>query len=112
MRRTYRVASDGDLKFASNAGSATVSGCVARAGGQLTLTGQTPTEPGHARRGGHTQRRFVYVQTGGNGVVDEFAVGSGGSLTEIGHATVASAVGGEGWQLLGVVSSDVSEYMF
>lgn len=58
------------------------------------------------------QRRFVYVQTGGNGVVDEFAVGSGGSLTEIGHATVASAVGGEGWQLLGVVSSDVGEYMF
>jgi hypothetical protein len=52
------------------------------------------------------------VQTGGNGVVDEFAVGSGGSLTEIGHATVASAVGGEGWQLLGVVSSDVGEYMF
>jgi hypothetical protein len=36
------------------------------------------------------------VQTGGNGVVDEFAAGSNGALTEIGSVTVADAVGGEG----------------
>jgi hypothetical protein len=36
------------------------------------------------------------VQTGGNGVVDEFAVSPGGSLAEVGHVTVAGAVGGEG----------------
>ena len=40
--------------------------------------------------------RFLYVQTGGNGIVDEFAVGAGGSLTEFGAVTVPGAVGGEG----------------
>ena len=40
--------------------------------------------------------RFLYVQTGLNGIVDEFAVGSGGSLTQIGSVTVPGAVGGEG----------------
>jgi hypothetical protein len=66
------------------------------AGGQLTLTGQTPTDPGTVDAAVTPSGRFVYVQTGGNGVVDEFAVGSGGSLTEIGQVTVAGAVGGEG----------------
>ena len=40
--------------------------------------------------------QFLYVQTGGNGIVDEFSVGSGGSLTKIGTVTVPGAVGGEG----------------
>jgi DNA-binding beta-propeller fold protein YncE len=93
---TCWVASDGDLEFASNAGSATVSGYVEHAGGQLTLAGQTPTDPGTVDAAVTPSGRFVYVQTGGNGVVDEFAVGSGGSLTEIGHVTVAGAAGGEG----------------
>jgi DNA-binding beta-propeller fold protein YncE len=93
---TCWVAADRDLLFASNAGSATVSGYVVSAGGQLTLTGQTPTDPGTVDAAVTPSGRFVYVQTGGNGVVDEFAVGSGGSLTEIGHVTVAGAVGGEG----------------
>jgi hypothetical protein len=35
-------------------------------------------------------------QLGLNGIVDEFSVGSGGSLTEVGSVTVPSAVGGEG----------------
>jgi Lactonase, 7-bladed beta-propeller len=93
---TCWVAPDGNLEFASNAGSATVSGYVTGAGGQLTLAGQTPTDPGTVDAAVTPSGRFLYVQTGGNGVVDEFAVGSGGSLAEIGHATVADAVGGEG----------------
>ena len=40
--------------------------------------------------------RFLYVQTGGAGIVDEYAVGGGGALTAIGSVTVAGAVGGEG----------------
>jgi hypothetical protein len=36
------------------------------------------------------------VQTGVNGIVDEFAVHPSGSLTQIGSVTVAGAVGGEG----------------
>jgi hypothetical protein len=40
--------------------------------------------------------RFLYVQTGKAGIVDEFAVGGGGSLTAIGSVTVAGSAGGEG----------------
>jgi 6-phosphogluconolactonase (cycloisomerase 2 family) len=93
---TCWVASDGNLEFASNAGSGNVSSYVVNWAGQLTLTGQTPTDPGTVDAAVTPSGRFVYVQTGGSGVVDEFAVGSGGSLTEIGHVTVAGAAGGEG----------------
>ena len=40
--------------------------------------------------------RFLYVQTGGNGGVDEFSVASSGALTKIGAVIVPGAVGGEG----------------
>jgi hypothetical protein len=40
--------------------------------------------------------RFLYVQTGKSGIVDEFAVGGGGTLTSIGSVTVADSAGGEG----------------
>ena len=40
--------------------------------------------------------QFLYVQTGGNGIVDEFGVGADGSLTSVGSVTVAGAAGGEG----------------
>jgi hypothetical protein len=36
------------------------------------------------------------VQTGGTGIVDEFAVGANGALTEVGRVTVPNAAGGEG----------------
>ncbi|MGA2803579.1 MAG: hypothetical protein ABSF89_04195 [Acidimicrobiales bacterium] len=39
---------------------------------------------------------FVYVLTGANGIVDEYQVAPGGSLTEMGSVVVAGAVGGEG----------------
>jgi 6-phosphogluconolactonase (cycloisomerase 2 family) len=93
---TCWVAPDGGLLFASNAGSATVSRYASSADGQLTLLGQTTTDPGTVDAAVTPGGRFLYVQTGGNGIVDEFAVGSAGSLTEIGHVTVAGAAGGEG----------------
>jgi 6-phosphogluconolactonase (cycloisomerase 2 family) len=93
---TCWVTTDGSLEFASNAGSATVSGYAVSAGGRLTLIGQTATDPGTVDSAVTPSGRFLYVQTGGNGIVDEFAVGSAGSLTEIGHVAVAGAVGGEG----------------
>jgi hypothetical protein len=40
--------------------------------------------------------RYLYVQAGRNGVVDEFAVGADGTLTSLGSVTVAGAAGGEG----------------
>jgi 6-phosphogluconolactonase (cycloisomerase 2 family) len=93
---TCWIAADGGLLFASNAGSATVSRLVSGAGGTVTLLGQTATDPGTVDAAVTPGGRFLYVQTGGNGVVDEFSVGHGGTLTEVGHVTVASAAGGEG----------------
>jgi hypothetical protein len=93
---TCWVAPAGSFLYASNAGSADVSGYSSSTSGNLTLLGETGTDTGtvdaSASDGGH----FLYVQTGGSGIVDEYHVGSGGSLTEIGSVTVAGAVGGEG----------------
>jgi 6-phosphogluconolactonase (cycloisomerase 2 family) len=92
---TCWVASDGETLFADNAGSASVTGFTAGAGGQLTLLGQTTTDPGTVDAATSPHGRYLYVQTGGNGIVDEFQVSSG-SLTEIGSVTVPAAAGGEG----------------
>jgi 6-phosphogluconolactonase (cycloisomerase 2 family) len=82
--------------YTSNAGSATVSGYQVSANGQLTLLGATGTDPGTVDASVSANGQFLYVQTGGNGIVDEFQVNTIGTLTEIGLVTVASAVGGEG----------------
>ncbi len=93
---TCWVAPAGPFLFASNAGSADESGFTSAAGGQLTLLGATPTDAGTVDASAAAGGRFLYVQTGGAGIVDEFAVGSSGALTEIGSVTVPDAVGGEG----------------
>ena len=93
---TCWVAPDRGLLFASNAGSPSVSGYSSRPNGQLTLLGNTTTDPGTVDATASPGGRFLYVQTGLNGIVDEFAVGSGGSLTEIGSVPVPGAAGGEG----------------
>jgi hypothetical protein len=82
--------------FVSNAGSASETGYSVSGAGQLTLLTTTPTDPGTVDAAATPGGQFLYVQTGGNGVVDEFAAGSNGALTEIGSVTVADAVGGEG----------------
>jgi 6-phosphogluconolactonase (cycloisomerase 2 family) len=93
---TCWVAQAGGTLYASNAGSANVSGFTSSASGQLTLLGQTSTDPGTVDATASPDGHFLYVQTGGNGIVDEFSVGTGGSLTSLGSVTVAKAAGGEG----------------
>ncbi len=93
---TCWVAPARGLFFASNAGSATSPRTPAGPAGQLTLLGQTSTDPGTVDASASPSGRYLYVQTGGNGVVDEFAVGAGGALTAVGSVTVPGAVGGEG----------------
>ena len=93
---TCWVAPAGGTLFASNAGSANISGYTSDASGQLTLLGQTSTDAGTVDASATPGGKFLYVQTGGNGIVDEFSVGSGGSLTSVGSVTVANAAGGEG----------------
>jgi len=93
---TCWVAPAGGLLFASNAGSASISGYRPDGSGHLTLLGQTATDPGTVDASATPHGRFLYVQTGANGIVDEFAVQPGGLLTAIGSVTVAGAAGGEG----------------
>jgi 6-phosphogluconolactonase (cycloisomerase 2 family) len=82
--------------YASNAGSASISGYSADADGHLTLLGQTGTDTGTVDAAASPHGRFLYVQTGGNGIVDEFRTGAHGTLIQVGSVTVAGAVGGEG----------------
>lgn len=93
---TCWVAPAGPFLFASNAGSASESGFTSSAGGQLSLLGNTATHAGTVDASSAAGGRFLYVQTGGAGIVDEFAVSPAGSLTPIGSVTVPGAAGGEG----------------
>ena len=93
---TCWVAPAGGTLYASNAGSANISGYSSSASGQLALLGQTSTDPGTVDAAASPDGQFLYVQTGGNGIVDEFSVATGGALTSVGSVTVAGAAGGEG----------------
>ena len=93
---TCWIAPAGDYLFASNAGSASESGLAASGSGQLTLLGATPTDAGTVDASATPDGAFLYVQAGGAGKVDEFAVGSAGGLTRVGSVTVPGAAGGEG----------------
>lgn len=83
----------GEQLFTSNTGSGSVSRFTSDAQGHLTLLGQTATDSGTVDSSATPDGRFLYVQTGGNGIVDEFSV-TGGTLTEIGSVTAPNAVGG------------------
>ncbi|WP_034260622.1 lactonase family protein [Actinospica robiniae] len=87
--------SDGTL-YASNAGSSTVTVLHAGVDGTMQRVGTTPTDPGAVDSAASSDGRFLYVQTGANGILDEFAIRPGGGLTRIGAQTVPNAVGGEG----------------
>jgi 6-phosphogluconolactonase (cycloisomerase 2 family) len=93
---TCWVAPAGRFLYASNAGSGTVSGFQEAGFGQLSLLGQTSTDPGTVDASASVDGQFLYVQTGANGVVDEFHVDSNGILTELGSVTVPNSDGGEG----------------
>ena len=83
--------------YVSNAASASISNFLSNQGGQLlTLLGNTETDPGTVDAAVSGDSRFLYVQTGGAGLVDEFAIGAQGALSKIGAITVPGAVGGEG----------------
>jgi 6-phosphogluconolactonase (cycloisomerase 2 family) len=93
---TCWVAIAGDKVYASNAGSADLSGFRAAPNGGLTAVGSTSTDPGTVDIAASANGRYLYAQTGGNGVLDEFRVDADGSLTAIGSETVPGAAGGEG----------------
>ena len=82
--------------YASNAGSGTVSRLESSRDGSLIARGTTPTDGGTVDAAASPDGRFLYVQTGVEGKVDEFRIAADGSLTAIGTITVPRAAGGEG----------------
>jgi len=93
---TCWVVRAGRYLYTSNAGSGSMSGYRTSGSGQLTALGNTATGAGTVDAATAAGGRFVYVQTGKAGIVDEFAVGAGGALAPIGSVTVPGGVGGEG----------------
>jgi len=93
---TCWVTAIGSLLYASNAGSASESAATVGPAGSLTLLGQTATDGGPVDSAADPGGRFLYVQTGSAGIVDEFAVGHDGALTQLGSVLVPGAAGGEG----------------
>lgn len=86
----------GDRFYASNAGSANVTGFQGSGSGHLTNLGQTSTDAGTVDAAATPDGRFVYVQAGGAGKVDGFRVNADGSLTAVASVTVPGAIGAEG----------------
>ncbi len=93
---TCWIVSDGSVFYASNAGSGTLSGYGDDGSGALRPLGTTAAGAGTVDAAVSPDGQYLYVQAGANGVVDEYRVDPGGSLTAIGSVTVPGAVGGEG----------------
>jgi 6-phosphogluconolactonase (cycloisomerase 2 family) len=96
QKATCWVTPAGARFYTSNAGSGSDSGYDVGPAGQLSALGDTATGAGTVDGTSAAGGRFLYVQTGAAGVVDEFAVGHGGALTPIGSVTVPGGAGGEG----------------
>jgi 6-phosphogluconolactonase (cycloisomerase 2 family) len=92
---TCWITSTGDHLYASNAGSASVSGYTDH-NGVLTTLGNTSTDPGTVDSAASPDGHYLYVQAGAKGTVDEFQIAGNGSLHPIGTVTVPGGVGGEG----------------
>ena len=93
---TCWIVRDGSRFYASNAGSATLSGYTDGGTGSLSAVGTTPTGPGTVDAAVSSDGRYLYAQTGGDGGVDAFRVNADGSLTLVGSVIVPGAVGGQG----------------
>lgn len=96
QQATCWVVGTGHRFYVSNAGSGTLSGYRTARSGALSGLSVTPTDAGTVDAAVTGSGRYLYVQTGAAGIVDEFAVNRDGSLRPIGSVTVPDAVGGEG----------------
>lgn len=96
QQATCWITADGDTFYVSNAGSATESRIQATRSGALVSLDATATDAGTVDASVSPDGRDLYVQTGGTGTVDAYAINPDGSLTAIGSVLVPDAVGGEG----------------
>jgi 6-phosphogluconolactonase (cycloisomerase 2 family) len=93
---TCWIVSSGSMTYASNAGSASLSGYRYDAAGGLTSIGTFGTGPGTVDAAISSDGHYLYAQTGANGAVDSFRIHQDGSLTPIGTVDVPNGVGAEG----------------
>jgi 6-phosphogluconolactonase (cycloisomerase 2 family) len=82
--------------YLSNAGSATLSSYFIPVAGSPRSEGTTATDDGTVDAAIAPGRRYLYVQAGAKGIVDEYYIGKHGALKRIGRVTVPGAAGGEG----------------
>lgn len=93
---TCWIATSGDKVYASNAGSGNLSRYTTSHSGTLTSRGLTATDPGTVDAAASSDGRYLYVQTGANGIVDAYRIQPNGGPTKTGSVTVPNAVGAEG----------------
>jgi len=86
----------GSTFYASNTGSDTLSGYTTDGAGLLSALGDTSTGPAPVDAAASSDGRYLYVQTGAEGGVDEYAVNGDGSLAPLGSILVPDTAGGEG----------------
>jgi 6-phosphogluconolactonase (cycloisomerase 2 family) len=82
--------------FVSNTASADVSGVKEGGTGTLSFVGTTGTDTGPVDAAASAGGQYLYVQTGINGILDEFKVTSNGALSPIGSIPVPNGSGDQG----------------
>jgi hypothetical protein len=81
------TAADGYF-YGSNAGSANVSQFVETSGGVPDLVGVAASlSSGATDSAASSDGRYIYVEEGGIGTIEELQVGSGGALTQVGEVS-------------------------
>lgn len=93
---TCWIAGSGNRFYLSNAGSGSLSGYTVTGAGDLTAVGNTATDPGTVDATATRDGRFLYAQTGRNGIVDGYRINTDGTLTPLGAVPVPGSAGGEG----------------
>lgn len=93
---TCWITGTGSRFYASNAGSASLSGYRDNGNGALAPLGTTSTAAGTVDATVTGDGRYLYVQGGAAGIVDGYRINAGGSLTPVAAVTVPGAAGGEG----------------
>ncbi len=96
QRGTCWVIRSGNHLFTTNPGGPSVSTLTLNGAAVPTVTSTTTTDAGTIDPAISHDGRYLYVETGAAGIIDEFAVHPDGSLTQIGSVTVANGAGAEG----------------
>jgi 6-phosphogluconolactonase (cycloisomerase 2 family) len=92
---TCWITAVGQHLYASNAGAPSVTSLDSN-NGTLSTSGNTTTDAGTVDSAASSDGKYLYVQTGAVGIVDEFAIHPDSSLHPLGSVTVPGGAGGEG----------------